>query len=200
MAWSFRKSPDQPDFWEKIYREGDLPWDAGSVPRALEEFLRREKQSGRVLVPGCGSAYEARAFAEAGWDVTAIDFAPAAVERARKILGGFSRRVRLADFFKSAPKKPFDLVYERAFLCALPRRRWAEYGRRMAEIIRPGGRLVGFFFYKRSLFGPPFGLKEGQLQGILGPAFERRGRKMVPSTKKVFGKTESWEVWERSSP
>lgn len=198
MTPFFRRSSDRPGFWEEIYRGTEQPpWDAGGVPPTLQEFLTQEKSKGRVLVPGCGSAYEVRAFAEAGWDVTAIDFTPAAVERAKKVLGDFSDRVLLADFFEFKPDKPFDLVYERAFLCALRRKRWSDYGRRMAELLKAGGRLAGFFFYKGNWFGPPFGLKEGQLQKILGQEFSRLEKRLIPSAKKVFGETESWEVWER---
>lgn len=43
--------------------------------------MARQRGGGRVSIPGCGSAYEARTFAEKGYDVVAIDFSPAAVER-----------------------------------------------------------------------------------------------------------------------
>ncbi len=52
-----------------------------------------------MLIPGCGADYEVRAFHEAGDHVTAIDFSPAAVEQAKKQLGGLGERVILGDFF-----------------------------------------------------------------------------------------------------
>jgi thiopurine S-methyltransferase len=102
-----------------------------------------------------------RAFAEAGHDVIAVDFAPAAVERARQTLGPFAHLVHLADFFEFDPGAPFDLVYERAFLCALPRRIWPRYAPRVAELLQPSGRLAGFFYFDDGERGPPFGLKSG---------------------------------------
>ena len=122
----------EPDFWETRYRDGTTPWDAGGVPTALREFLPRITAGARILVPGCGSAYEARYFTEQGFDVIALDFSPAACEVARHTLGPFGDRVLLADFFDFDAGAPFDLIYERAFLCALPRKMWAGYPRRCA--------------------------------------------------------------------
>src|SRR5882762_8485609 len=95
-----REDAAKPEFWEKRFRESFTPWDAGRVPGALEQFLKTEPRDQRVLIPGCGSGYEVRAFAEAGIESLAIDFAPAAVERAQRILGPIAHLVRLEDFFE----------------------------------------------------------------------------------------------------
>src|SRR4051812_36873847 len=91
-----------PDFWETRYQAGVTPWDAGRVPPRLASFLAKE-MSGRVadkvLIPGCGSGYEVAAFAEKGFEVTAIDFSQTAVQRAKAGLGKFADRVILTDFF-----------------------------------------------------------------------------------------------------
>ena len=57
-----REDASKPEFWEKRFREGVTPWDAGRVPASLEQFLSTEKPGQRVLIPGCGSGYEVRAF------------------------------------------------------------------------------------------------------------------------------------------
>jgi len=92
-----------------------------------------------VLVPGCGSGYEIRQFAERGDDVLGIDFSDAALERARKL----ALPARQADFF-ALDERPFDVVYERTFLCALPRHRWPAWSARMPMLVRPGGLLAGW--------------------------------------------------------
>lgn len=185
----------RPGFWEKRFREGFTPWDAGGVPAALEQFLKAEPRGQRVLIPGCGSGYEVRAFAEAGFEVLAIDFAPAAVERAQWILGPLSELVRLEDFFKFDPKERFDLVYERAFLCALPRQLWASYAPRIAELLRPEGRLAGFFFFDGAERGPPFGLKATELEALLGERFDRITDAAVSDSIPIFAGKERWQVW-----
>jgi len=189
----------QPEFWEKRFRENFTPWDAGRVPAALEEFLKTETRGQRVLVPGCGSGYEVRAFAEAGFETLAIDFAPAAVERARQTLGPLAHLVRSADFFEFDPGTPFDLVYERAFLCALPRRLWPGYAPRVAELLRPGGRLVGFFYLDEGERGPPFGLKAGELEALFSEHFDRIADAAVGDSIPIFAGKERWQVWARSS-
>ena len=86
----------KPDFWESRYRDHVMPWDAGKVPAALREYARNLSPGARILIPGCGSAYEAAYLSDKGFDVLAIDFSPAAVEIAHKNLGHFGNIVRLA--------------------------------------------------------------------------------------------------------
>ena len=86
----------KPDFWDTRFRQNAMPWDAGRVPAALERFAARHPERGRVLIPGCGTGYEARLLAQTGFDVTAIDFSEAAVEAARRELGPLAHLVRQA--------------------------------------------------------------------------------------------------------
>lgn len=187
----------QAEFWETRYRQHLTPWDAGRVPRALEEFVPRLAPGARVLVPGCGSAYEARFFAGRGFDVTAIDFSQAAVAAARHTLGAFADRVRLADFFAFDSGGPFDLAYERAFLCSLPPPLRPRYALRMAELVKPGGMLAGFFFFGEGRRGPPFGSAPAELGLLLGDAFERIEDAPVADSIEVFSGKERWQVWRR---
>jgi SAM-dependent methyltransferase len=181
----------QPDFWDSRYRGGTTPWDAGGVPPRLLPFLNATGSRMRVLVPGCGSGYEVQAFAERGHDVLGIDFSDAVVEK----LAG---RVRKADFFQLA-EPPFDLVYERTFLCALPRRRWDGWARKIAELVRPGGRLAGFFYLNDNERGPPFGTSPAQLEELRGGKFELMEEERIPAEQSVpaLAGHEVWQVWKR---
>jgi SAM-dependent methyltransferase len=189
--------PAGPEFWDVRFRERFTPWDAGGVPLAVREFLGREPAKLRVLIPGCGSAYEVRAFAAAGHEVVAIDFSRAAIDAARGVLGGLERLLVLGDFFEFGFGAAFDLLYERAFLCALPRAHWPRWGARVAEVLRPGGRLAGFFFRNDAPGGPPFGLKAGELESLLAPAFDRIEDAPVTDSIPVFAGRERWQVWRR---
>jgi SAM-dependent methyltransferase len=152
----------------------------------------------RVLIPGCGSGYEVRLFAQRGHEVLAIDFSTAAVDAARRELGSLSRLVRKADFFEFETE-PFDLAYERAFVCALPRPLWPAWARRMAELVRPGGELAGFFYIDDNQRGPPFGISLEELKGLLGTAFELTESLAIPARQSlaVFQGKEIWQVWKR---
>ena len=179
----------QPDFWDTRYRSGTTPWDAGGVPPRLLAWLEKETSRLRVLVPGCGSGYEVRAFAERGHDVLGIDFADEAAKRSH---------VRKADFFQ-LDEPPYDLVYERTFLCALPRRLWTQWGKKIAELVRPGGRLAGFFYLNDNERGPPFGTSLKQLHELLDAAFVQEEEHAIPAEQSVpvLAGHEVWQVWKR---
>ena len=185
------------DFWESRYRDHTTPWDAGKVPDALREYVMRIKTGSRILIPGCGSAYEAGYLAENGFDVLAIDFSPAAVELAKKNLSGFGDIVRLADFFEFDYGKPYDVIYERAFLCALPPRMWPQYAPRTAQLLRPGGELAGFFFLRETEKGPPFGTTPEALHALLAPHFDLVEDRVVADSIPVFQDAERWQVWRK---
>lgn len=161
--------------------------------------MAEETGGGRVLIPGCGSAYEVRTFSEKGYEVVAIDFSVAAVERARQVLGALQGAVVLADFFSyDFGGTPFDVVYERAFLASLPRKIWPDYARRVSELLRPRGRLMGFFVYGDQQGGPPFCLQERELAELLGDQFERTAEAVASTSVPVFKGKERWEVWTRT--
>jgi SAM-dependent methyltransferase len=188
----------RPEFWDARFRDGVTPWDAGQAPPRLAAWLQARKSSLKVLVPGCGAGYEVRLFAERGHDVLGIDFADQAVEAAHRALGRFANRVRKADFF-TLREGQFDLVYERALLCALPRALWPDWAGRMAELVRPGGELAGFFYLDDNLRGPPFGTSREALKALLAPSFENTADEEVPPKESipVFKRKEIWQVWKR---
>lgn len=165
---------DEVEFWETRYAAGKMPWDFRGVPRALTGWLTKANPPGRVLIPGCGSGYEVKAFQDAGWDVVAIDYSPAAVARAKTALGALADKVMLADFFaRDFDGRQFDLIYERTFLCSLPPERWPAYARRMAGSLAERGRLVGFFLYGHEEEPPPYPMTEEAAQTLLGENFVR---------------------------
>jgi hypothetical protein len=108
-------------------------------------------------------------------------------------------RVRYGDVFAPIAGAPFGMVYERAFLCALPRRLWTDWGRRMAQLVEAGGLLAGFFYFDAGERGPPFPLHAtGELAALLEPAFRRIEDAAVPDSIDVFRGKERWQVWERA--
>ena len=80
------------DFWQSHFDAGRTPWDRGEASPQLAHWLDSGALSPcRIAVPGCGSGYEVVRLAQAGFDVTGIDYTPAAVARTRAALGGRSR-------------------------------------------------------------------------------------------------------------
>ena len=186
-----------PDFWTTRYASGKTPWDFGGVPAALKSFLAKSSAAGRVLIPGCGSGYEVQAFHAAGYDVTAIDFSPGAVDQAKRVLGGLAERVILGDFFThDFGQCRFDLIYERTFLCSMPPARWPDYVNRMADLLLPGGRLIGIFLYGQpSMSGPPFPLTETEGEQLFKRCFQLVRSEPVTDSLPLFHDRERWQEW-----
>ena len=190
------RDPLSPQFWDERFERDFTPWERGGVSVALRRFVA-SSQPRITLVPGCGSAHELTLMCEAGWDATAIDFSPEAVARARALAGPWADRIRQADFFAYAPEKPLDLVYEQAFLCALPRARRPDVARRWAELLGQGGLLAGYFYFDDAPKGPPFGIARAELNDLLRPAFECMADEAVEDSIPVFAGKERWMIWRR---
>ncbi|HMW18564.1 MAG TPA: methyltransferase domain-containing protein [Accumulibacter sp.] len=194
------QNPALPAFWDHRFRNGVTPWDAGGIPAEFAEFIARSSADHRrrALVPGCGSAWEAACLVRHGWQTTALDFSPAAIDSARLVLGAeWPGTLLCADFFTFDAGPGFDLIYERAFLCALPPRCRADFAVRMAELLRPGGLLVGYFFCGDTVKGPPFAIPIEQLDDLLRPAFAREADQGVSDSLPVFAGGERWQIWRR---
>lgn len=189
-----------PAFWDERFAKGFTPWDMHGVPAEFEAFfdaVARERGPCPVLIPGCGNGWEAGWLDQRGWPVTAIDFSPQAVASARKALGAAAAVVREADFFTFEPQPRCQILYERAFLCALPPRLRDAYGERAAALLPAGGLLAGYFFVDETRGGPPFAITAEALDTLLSPHFERIEDRPSRAPLQVFGERERWQVWRR---
>jgi len=184
-------------FWDERFEQAFTPWDRAGIPLALRRFVEKAPRPLTTLIPGCGLGYEVALLAEAGWNVTAIDFSPAAVAAAYQTLGPLAEHVVEADFFTFQPPRPLELIYERAFLCALPPAMHGLIAARWAQLLPAGGLLAGFFFFGKTLSGPPFGIEPERLKVLLEPNFESIEECAVDDSIAVFAGKERWQVWRR---
>jgi SAM-dependent methyltransferase len=189
--------PAKPAFWDDRFAAGFTPWQRASIPPELSSYLT-QLQPGKVLIPGCGSANELQAFALAGWDPTAVDFSPVAVAQARSRLGALATHVQQADFFDAnALMGRYQVVYECAFMCALPpglRTAWAT--RIDALLPEVGTELTGLFFIGETGRGPPFAITSDELAALLR-AFECVEVAVSQEQPLPFGGNERWMRWRR---
>lgn len=193
-----RRDPADADFWNLRYEARFAPWESGGVPAKLRRWVAQGDAPRNALVPGCGSARDVAFLAASGWNVLGLDFSAAALEAARAAAGAHAARLRQGDFFAPIAEAPFAVVYERAFLCALPRRRWPAWGKRVAELVEPAGRLAGFFLFDTNDRGPPFGLSsQAELDALLADSFERIADEAVDDSIPAFAGKERWQVWRR---
>jgi methyl halide transferase len=168
------------EYWEQRWQNADTGWDLRAASPPLAAYLRQialEDRDMTVLVPGCGSGYEALLMLELGFkNVTMLDIAPSAVERLRQRLDAegpadWQKRLSLVceDFF--AHKAPYDLILEQTFFCALNPALRRDYAVKMSELLRPQGRLVGLLFDAAFESGPPFGGSKAEYVTLFAPHF-----------------------------
>ena len=117
--------------------------------------------------------------------------------RAKRVAGRWDERVLEADFFAWEPARPLDMVYECAFLCAMPPAMWPRIAARWAELLRPGALLAGFFYFGDKPKGPPFGIARERLEALLADGFECIENRPVEDSIPVFAGKERWMAWRR---
>jgi hypothetical protein len=194
------RDPRSPAFWDERFARGFTPWTRGGVPEALQAFVAESRQALVTLIPGCGSAFELAFLCGAGWDATAIDFSAAAVDAGKAVAGKWRDRVMLDNFFTYAPARPVECIYERAFLCAMPRAMWPQVAARWAELLPEGKLLAGFFFFDDAPKGPPFGASPAELDALLAPYFDCIEDAAVTDSIPIFEGKERWMRWRRRAP
>jgi len=191
------KGPLDAGAWNDRWAEGETGWDMGHAAppfvSAVGEGLI--EPPGRVLVIGCGAGHDARFLAAQGFDVTGIDVAPLAIERARVLDTEETVDYRVADLFAlpdDGDYRDVDVVLEHTCFCAIPPHRRDEYVGAVARVLRRGGNLLGLFFIIEPEEGPPFGATEAEIRHRFGGDFhiclarepqdshpERQGREML---------------------
>jgi SAM-dependent methyltransferase len=119
MSWATLPKPAESVDWDALYRQGTPPWDTGrpqaELVRIVEEGLVRR---GTVLELGCGTGADAIYLAKQGFEVTAVEVSPIAIERARARAEQHDALLRfvLGDVLKfGATAGQFDFVYDAGF-------------------------------------------------------------------------------------
>jgi SAM-dependent methyltransferase len=128
--------------WDAQYRLGTPPWETGKPASELVKVLDEGILSpGTVLELGCGTGADAVLLARRGFEVTAVDSSPTAIERARERvdLDDVLVRLVLADVFQFAPTAgQFDLVYDAGFYHFIRRADLARFLDLLWRVTRPG--------------------------------------------------------------
>ncbi|HZD11065.1 MAG TPA: methyltransferase domain-containing protein [Candidatus Binatia bacterium] len=164
------------EFWQSLYEKGRTGWDLGGPTPVFRRVLEeRQLPPGRMIVLGAGRGYDARLFARHAFQVTAVDFAPAAI---RELHARNDGRAPLAivksDIFDLNPilHGVFDYVLEYTFYCAIEPSRRDAYATIVQQLLKPQGRFVGLIFPLGSREnGPPYSVDTDELAEML----QRRG-------------------------
>lgn len=169
--------PDQ-DFWQRRFEQRQTPWDrAAPGPRIAAWVADKTLRAGlRIAVPGCGSGHDVLALAQAGCDVTAIDYASAAISLTQERLDAQGAHAQLvqADVLTWQPNAPLDAVYEQTCWCALHPDHWPAYAAQLRAWLRPGGSLLLMAMQCRRdgasvgrIEGPPYHMDINAVRALL---------------------------------
>jgi methyl halide transferase len=150
----------QQDTWQQRYRSRDIPWDRGECSPVLLDWLDEGRVQGRVLVPGCGRGHEVIELCARGFEVTAIDYAAAAIESLNEQLEarGLRANTICEDFLTWQPNLPFDTIFEQTSLCALPPASWSAYQQQLHRWLAPDRIVLALFMQTGRSGGPPWHL------------------------------------------
>ncbi|WP_018477476.1 methyltransferase [Pontibacter roseus] len=161
-------------YWQSRYENGQTGWDVGAITTPLKEYFNQLTNAAqRILVPGCGNGYEAEYLYRHGFSNTyVVDVAAAPLEQLATRIPDFPKGQLLQqDFFELDGK--YDMIVEQTFFCAIDPSLRQEYARKCANLLAPGGILVGLLFdttFEHA--GPPFGGSREEYRRYFEPYFD----------------------------
>lgn len=173
------------DYWNQRYKNKETGWDLGAPSTPLAKYISQlENPFLEILIPGCGQAYEGELLWESGFDnVYLLDYAESSKEAFLERVPDFpEEQFLVGDFFELEGQ--FDLILEQTFFCALNPELRPAYAKKMAELLKPGGKLVGVLFNdKLNDDHPPFGGSTLEYLGYFQPHFSEV--KMTPCKNSI---------------
>ena len=145
-------------YWRKRYENNETGWDIGEASKPLIKLLQNyTNKEIKILIPGCGNAYEAEYLHNRGFtNVSIIDIAIEPLEAFKNRNPDFpENQILLGDFFEH--KGSYDLIVEQTFFCAINPQLRPKYVLKCHELLKPKGSLLGVLFNREFEGGPPFG-------------------------------------------
>ena len=150
-CWQRAVEDGDPQSWfEAFYAEAggeaaNIPWaDPEGHPLFLDWLEGRSGDGTRALVVGCGLGEDAEAARRAGFDVTAFDLSPTAIEWCGRLWPDSEVDYRTADLFAPPQEwsRAFELVVEVYTVQALPLDMRERCMAAIADLVAPGGSLL----------------------------------------------------------
>lgn len=200
-------SPEKIEFWENLYQTKRTPWDLGKPAPPLQTFLKSPYAvaPGKMAVVGCGRGYECLLFAQNGFEVTGIDFAPSAIQETSKRLNeagllGTKGYLLQRNFFDIHEYFGYyDYVLEHCAFCAIEPSMRRTYAWTVRDLLKPGGKLISLWWLvPERKGGPPFPVHKDEIFDLFDGSFkieiayepkdsvpERRGQEYLTILTKI---------------
>lgn len=160
------------NYWSARYQSKKTGWDLGEVSTPLLEIFKGIKKNAKILIPGCGNAYEAEYLFNIGYkNVHIIDLAIEPLEAFKKRNESFPHeQIILGDFFEHSGL--YDVIIEQTFFCAIQPALRKTYVLKTHELLKPKGELLGVLFDREFEGGPPFGGRKADYKTLFSEVFE----------------------------
>ncbi|MEQ8925291.1 MAG: SAM-dependent methyltransferase [Fulvivirga sp.] len=146
-------------YWSDRYLNQKTQWDIGYISTPLKEYFDQlTDKNVKILIPGCGNAYEAAYLHSKGFNnIHLIDISIVPLEKFKYNNPSFPvKNIHHGDFFELASK--FDLIIEQTFFCALHPSERIKYAMKVKKLLSLKGKLVGILFNDTlNVDHPPFG-------------------------------------------
>ena len=145
--------------WNSRYDTKETGWDIGFVSPPLKEYIDQITDLNiKILIPGCGNAYEAEYLFSKGFkNVFIVDYSQIAISNLIKRIPDFPIFNAVCDDFFNISGQ-YDLILEQTFFCAIDPKLRNNYAKQISSLLKANGKLVGLFF-SVPMFSdhPPFG-------------------------------------------
>ena len=160
-------------YWSKRYQLNQIGWDLGEVSKPLVYLFQSLNKEDKILIPGCGNAYEATFLFNKGFrNVHIIDIAIEPLLNFRKYNKDFpENQIILGDFFDHQAN--YDVIIEQTFFCAIHPKQRNDYARQCSELLNNKGTLKGVLFNRLFEGGPPYGGNESEYKDLFEMHFEK---------------------------
>lgn len=176
------------EFWIQAWQEGRTGFHQAKyndkLTRYLSSMISGEDQC--VFVPLCGKTKDMLWLAQQGLRVYGVELYEKAVKDffsenhlpSPRVLrtGVFTDyavdniTISVGDAFMYKTVKPFDLIYDRASLVALPARMRSSYATLILSLLKNGGKylLLTYEYDEMEMQGPPFSVPDKEVRELFG--------------------------------
>lgn len=161
------------EFWEQRWENMQIGWDLGEVSPPIAEYVNQlSNKELKILIPGCGNAYEAEFLHQKGFkNVFIVEISQSAINSFKKRYPNFpDEHIIHADFFEIEGQ--YDLIIEQTFFCAINPEMRKKYVEQMTKLLKTGGKLVGLLFNVEFSGGPPYGGHKNEYLDLFSNSFE----------------------------
>ena len=150
LVQDYKERGDPNGWFEEFYARagGDVDkiyWaDLAPGPHLLHWIEQKDAAGSPAITVGCGLGDDAEALTDHGYQVTAFDISPSAIDMCRQRFPNSSADYRVADLFDYPEewKQHFHLVYECNTIQSLKGEARNDALRAIVELVAPGGEVL----------------------------------------------------------